>query len=328
MNKLKLLLGFIGLLAGLYTATAQLPVIKAEIDSTHLMIGEQTRIHLEIAANKEQTLQLPFIADTLIRGVEVVEISKIDTTDIGNNRIQYKYDYLITSFDSAVYLLPPFRVIAGIDTVYSKELALKVSTIPVDVDSADKYFDIKDVRKPSFVLKDYLPIMLYTLLALVIIAAVVYIVIRMKKQKSLVPFRKKEPVVPPHVSALQKLDEVKAQKLWQHGRIKEYHSEISDTLRDYIENRFGVNAMEMTSGEILGTVKRISDIDIAYDNLKQVLILADFVKFAKYKALPDENELSMMNAYIFVNNTKPQEVVEIKTEEENLNNNQQTETKE
>lgn len=333
MNKLKLVSVFLGLLLSLSFASAQSPVIKAEIDSLHLMIGEQTLIHLEIAANKDQMLQLPFVSipDTLMRGVEVLEISPIDTIDIGNNRVQYKYDYLITSFDSAVYLLPPFKVIAGTDTVFSKQLALKVSTIPVDVDSPDQYYDIKDVRRPKFVLKDYLPVLLYSLFGLVIIALIVYIVYRMKKQKSLVPFKKEEPYVPPHIAAIEQLDEIKSKKLWQGGRIKEYHSEISDTLRVYIERRFNVNAMEMTSGEILGMLKGISDVDIAYDNLKQILQLADFVKFAKYKALPDENELSLMNAYIFVNNTKEKEIIEIKPEEadlENRNNDQQTETKE
>jgi hypothetical protein len=315
MNKLKLIIGFLGLLLNLHFASAQPPVIKAEIDSLHIMIGEQTRIRLEIAANKDQMLQLPFIPDTLMHGVEVLDISGIDTTDLGNNRLQYKYNYAITSFDSAVYLLPPFKVIAGSDTAYSKELALKVSTIPVDMDHPDHFFDIKNIRKPKFLLKDYLPIMIYALSALIIIAIVAYIIYRMKKQKPLVPFKKEEPYVPPHVVAIRKLDDIKLKKLWQGGRIKEYHSDISDTLRDYIEKRFNVNAMEMTSGETLAVLKGVSEVDTAYDSLKQILQLADFVKFAKYKALPDENELSLMNAYIFVNNTKPAEITEIKPEE-------------
>ena len=332
MNRLKLTLGFLSILLGLQVASAQAPAIKAEIDSVHLMIGEQTRIHLEIAANKDQVIQLPFASDTIIRGIEILEVSKIDTVDIGNNRLQYRYNYLVTSFDENVYLLPPFKVIAGSDTVFSKELALKVSTIPVDEENPDHFFDIKTVRKPMFVLKDYLPIMVYTLLGLVFIAAVIYIVYRLRQQKSLIPFqRKEEPQLPSHILALQKLDDIKSKKMWQNGWIKEYHSEISDTLRFYIEDRFGVSAMEMTSGEILQALKGVSDVDRGYDNLKQLLQLADFVKFAKYKALPDENELSMMNAYLFVNNTKPQEIIEVNPEtkeNEEDQNNKQTETKE
>ena len=284
-------------------------VVKATIDSTHILIGQQTKIRLEIAADKAQPLQIPLISDTLMAGVEVLEISKIDTTDIGNNRMQIKYDYLITAFDSALYLLPPFKVISGVDTVFSTELALKVSTVPVDTESG-KFYDIKDIRKPPFVLMDYLPTVLLILAILGLIALAAYIIYRLINKKSLVPFKKEEPYVPPHIRAILRLDAIKAEKLWQMGRIKEYHSEITETLRKYIEERFDIGAMEMTSGEILSDIKKHSDADIAFDNLKQILILADFVKFAKYKSLPDENELSMMNAYLFVNNTKKEEVME------------------
>lgn len=287
---------------------AQAPIVKAQIDSTAILIGEQTRIRLEVAANKEQSVQLPVLTDTIMRGVEILEVSKIDTVDIGNNRVQYKFDYLVTSFDSALYLLPSFKAISGIDTVGSKQLALKVSSVPVDVDNPEQYYDIKDVIKPEFVLKDYLNIILYILLGLLVILAILYFILRKKGQKPMMPFKKEEPELPPHVRAIQELDSIKAQKMWQQGRIKEYHSEISDTLRKYIEERFGINAMEMTSGEILDLARRVSEIDGAIDNLKQILQLADFVKFAKYKALPDENELSLMNAYLFVNNTKKEEI--------------------
>ena len=286
---------------------AQQAIVKASIDSTSLLIGEQTKIHLEIAADKSNPLQLPLISDTLMRGVEVLEISKIDTTDIGNNRIQIKYDYLVTSFDSALYLLPPFKVISGVDTSYSNELALKVLTVPVDTESGN-FYDIKDVIKPKFVLQDYLAIVLYILGAIVLIAAIIYIIYRMRSKKSLIPFKKEEPILPPHIVAINELNEIKAQKVWQQGRIKEFHSQVTDTLRKYIEARFGIAAMEMTSGEILDKIRGYSDSDPVYDNLKQILQLADFVKFAKYHSLPDENELSLMNAYLFVNNTKKEEV--------------------
>ena len=290
-------------------------VIKASIDSVHILIGQQTKVRLEIAADKNKQLQLPMVSDTLMAGVEVLEISKIDTTDIGNDRIQLKYDYLITSFDSALYLLPPFKVIADLDTVLSAELALKVSTYDVDTETK-QFYDIKDVRKPSFVLMDYIPIILWILVIIAFIALIVYIIYRLKNQKSLVPLKKEEPYVSPHIRAINRLDTIKSEKLWQIGKMKEYHSEITETLRIYIEERFKVEAMEMTSGEILAEIKKYSTADIGYDNLKQILILADFVKFAKYSPLPDENELSMMNAYLFVNNTKKEELQEeLKTEE-------------
>jgi len=315
----------VGLLICLWISVFSLSgqtVVKATIDSTNILIGQQTKIRLEIAADKNQPLQIPLISDTLMAGVEVLDISKIDTADIGNNRLRIKYDYLITAFDSALYLLPPFKVIAGADTAYSAELALKVSTIPVDTKSG-QFYDIKDIRKSPFVLMDYLPGILLILAILALVALAGFIIYRLINKKSLVPFKKEEPYVPPHIRALRKLEAIKAEKLWQAGKIKEYHSEITDTLRKYMEERFGIGAMEMTSGEILDDIKKYSETDSAYDNLKQILILADFVKFAKYRALPDENELSMMNARLFVDNTKKEEVPEeIKQKRETNNENE------
>jgi len=300
---------FAGLLACLWISVFSLSaqtVIKATIDSTNIMIGQQTKIHLEIAANKSQPIQIPMISDTLTTGVEVLGISKIDTVDIGNGRVQMKYDYLITAFDSAVYLLPPFKAISGTDTAYSAELALKVSTLPVDTVSK-RFYDIKGVRSPQFVLMDYLPGILLILTILALIALAIFIIYRLINKKSLVPFKKEEPYVPPYIRAIRELNAIREEKLWQMGRIKEYHSEITDTLRKYMGDRFSFGAMEMTSGEILDNIKKCSNTDSAYDNLKQILLLADYVKFAKYKPLPDENESSLKNAYLFVDSTKPEE---------------------
>lgn len=302
---------------------AQPPIIKAAMDSTHILIGQQTKIHLEIAANKDQQLQIPIQTDTLMKGVEVLAISKPDTTDIGNNRMQLKYDYLITSFDSAVYLLPPFVAIAGTDTAYSGELGLKVSTLPVDTESG-QFYDIKSIVDPRFVLSDYLPVILSILGGVLAILLIIFIINRLKNKKSLIQFTKDKPDLPPHLRAINGLDEVKLRKLWQQGRVKEYHSEIADILRQYIDGRFAIGAMEMTSGEILDKIKGQGNVDASINSLRQILLLADFVKFAKYSPLPDENELSLTNAYLFVNNTKKEE---IQTEtEKKQENNQETET--
>jgi hypothetical protein len=294
---------------------AQQAVIKISLDSAQILIGEQTLLHLEIATNKSSQLQLPFVTDTLMAGVEVLNISKLDTTDLGNNRMQIKYDYLITSFDSALYMLPPFKLIAGVDTFYSNEVALKVSTFPVDTESGN-FYDIKDVMKPEFVLADYAAVFYWIFAACILILLIIYIIFRKKKQKPLLPFKKEEKIIlPPHVRAIQALDAIKGEKLWQQGKDKEYHSQISDVIREYIDERFQVNAMEMTSGQILRIVQGVSDVDLVFNHLKQLLLLSDLAKFAKYNPLPEENELSMMNAYLFVNSTTPVIVNEENKEE-------------
>ena len=287
-------------------AYAQRPLIDVAIDSAAILIGEQTTLHLTVTADKDRPVQIVIPNDTLMTGVEVLNLSKADSTEIENDRLVIKQDVLITSFDSSLYLLPPLKVIDGVDTVYSNQVALKVSTIPVNADKPEEFNDIKTVWKPPFVWADYYPIML----ALFLICVIAYIVKRIRAKKSLIPFKKEEPKLPPHEQAIKELDEIKQQKLWQQGRSKEYYTLITDTLRKYIEERFGINAMEMTSGEILELIRKNSEAQSVYDNLRQILQLADFVKFAKMNPLPDENDLSMMNAYLFVNQTKVEEMQE------------------
>jgi hypothetical protein len=281
------------------------PVIKASIDSAQIRIGEQTRLRLEIAADKNSSLQLPFITDTLMQGVEVLAISPLDTIDLGNDRMQIRYDYLITSFDSALYMLPAFQVIAGTDTCYSNQLALKVSTLLVDTESG-KFFDIKDIWKPAFVLADYALVFWIIFGVCLLILLLLYLIFRKKKKRPLLSFLKADaPLLPPHIRALGALDRIKAEKLWQQGRDKEYHSQLTEVIRNYIYERFGINAMEMTSSQILKAIWGDSVVDSVFSQLKQMLLLSDLAKFAKYHPLPDENELSLMNAYLFVNNTLP-----------------------
>ena len=285
-------------------AYAQRPLIDVAIDSAAILIGEQTTLHLTVTADKDRPVQIVIPNDTLMTGVEVLNLSKADSTEIENDRLVIKQDVLITSFDSSLYLLPPLKVIDGVDTVYSNQVALKVSTIPVNADKPEEFNDIKTVWKPPFVWADYYPIIYGILLALFLICVIAYIVKRIRAKKSLIPFKKEEPKLPPHEQAIKELDEIKQQKLWQQGRSKEYYTLITDTLRKYIEDRFGISAMEMTSGEILDLIRKNSEAQSVYDNLRQILQLADFVKFAKMNPLPDENDLSMMNAYLFVNQTK------------------------
>ncbi|GHT65496.1 hypothetical protein FACS189451_13050 [Bacteroidia bacterium] len=191
----------------------------------------------------------------------------------------------------------------GTDTAYSESLALNVSTYQVDTTKG--FFDIKGVIQPKLVWADYLPWIIGIIWGLGLIALIAFIIYRIVNNKPIIPFMKKEePYVPPHTRAIKELDAVKVRKLWQTGKVKEYHSDITDILRKYIDERFDIPALEMTSGEVLDKIKGYSDVDTSYDHLKQILILADFVKFAKYNPLPDENELSLMNAYLFVNHTE------------------------
>lgn len=325
MNLLKNCIVFLGIVVSMACGKlyAQQTLIDVTIDSAAILIGEQTKLHLTVTADKDRPVQLLLPADTLMRGVEVLDISRPDSSLIENDRLVIKQDLLITSFDSSLYLLPPLKVIDGPDTISSNQVALKVSTIPVNVDKPDEFNDIKAVWKPPFVWADYYPIIYGVLLGLFLLCVIIYIIKRLRNRKSLLPFAEPEvPKLPPYEQAIKELDELKGQKLWQQGLNKEYYTSLTETLRRYIDERFGVNAMELTSTEILDLLRGVPEVKSVYDKLQQILQLADFVKFAKIHPLPNENDLSLVNAYLFVNATKPVEVVPEDAEtadEENTN---------
>lgn len=283
---------------------AQRTLIDVAIDSAAILIGEQTALHVTVTTDRDKPVVVAIPNDTLMRGVEVLQLSVPDSTVIENDRLVVKQDIWVTSFDSALYLLPPLKVIDGTDTVLSNRVALKVSTVPVNVDKPEEFYDVKEVWKPPFVLADYYAWIYGILFALFLICVIGYVLQRIRNRKSIIPFKKEEPKLPPHEQAIKELDDIKNRKLWQQGRNKEYYTLLTDTLRKYLVERFGMNAMEMTSGEILDFMYKEAEADSVYDSLKQILQLADFVKFAKWNPLPDENELSLMNAYLFVNQTK------------------------
>ena len=204
------------------TLSAQRTLLDVKIDSAAILIGEQTVLHLTLTTDKDKDVNLIIPRDTLMQGVEVIQVPKADTTQIENNRMLIKQDVVVTSFDSSLYLLPPFVVIDGVDTISSNQVALKVSTIPVNTDNPEEFFDIKDVWNPPFVLADYYAWIFGILLALFLICVLGYVIQRLRNKKPLVPFQKPEPKLPPYEQAIQELDTIKQKKLWQQGRNKEY----------------------------------------------------------------------------------------------------------
>ena len=152
--------------------------VHASIDSLALWMGEQTRIRLEVAQNEgEQVWLLPTFSDTLVRGIEVLEVSRPDTMKLGNGRIQIDRSLLVTSFDSGFFYIPPFRYVAGTDTLSTEALSLKI--LPMEVDTTQSIVDIKGVRAPSsswwLLLWDNMPLWGWIVLIVIAVAAVALI---------------------------------------------------------------------------------------------------------------------------------------------------------
>jgi hypothetical protein len=298
-------------------AFAQQIKATAKLDTNSIRIGQQIKLQLSIQYRVDNGQQVkiywPGITDTLRKEVEVVSQSKIDTIIPDKNNpfefVQTKTLY-ITSFDSGYWAITPFKFIVNSDTngVTTEPLLLQVGTVAVDTTLA-----IKDIKQPfdeNYTWIDWIKDNMYVVYGALALVALIIILIYVIKYLNKVPPPApvvEKPKVPAHIIALEKLDKLKNEKLWQEGKLKLYHSALTDIIREYIENRFKIPAMEQTTDEIVHGFRNIAIDDDSKMKLKQILFLSDMVKFAKEQPLPNENEMSMSNAYEFVNGTKREE---------------------
>lgn len=302
-------------------ANAQVTV-DASIDSLQLLIGEQAKIKLQVSMNANQKLQLPLLRDTLVTGVEVLDVAKPDTQLLNDNkRWLISQEYTITSFDSALYYLPPFEVRVDNQAYRSKALALKVYSIPVDTLHPDQFFGPKDIREVPITWEDVAPLVYSAIIMLILGALAVFFIIRFRDNKPIIKIIKIEPKLPPHQVAMKKIEEIKADKQVQREDPKLYYTELTEAIRTYIKDRFGFNAMEMTSSEIIDRLLEEKDPQ-SINDLKLLFETADLVKFAKHAPMMNENDMNLVNAVDFINETKieeepgtKKEPTEIKVEE-------------
>ncbi len=303
--------------------------VHAVLDSNKIRIGEQTRLDLylsyDASTNKNLNIQWPQIEDTLRKEIEVLNITKIDTTIPDKSRpnfIQQHIQLLITSFDSGYYAIPPFEFVLNNDTsnkLLTEALLLEVNSVPTDT-SAAKLKDIKAPFDEPFDWKWYLP---YVYIALAILTAIIIIILivrRIKKNKPVEVIPEK-PKTPAHITAFAALEKIKEEGIWKDNKIKEYYSEITDTIRLYIEERFNINALELTSDEIIHVFKSQVVDSESKAKLYQILTLSDFVKFAKQIPIEAEHTLTLNNAFDFVKGTMREDEIIIHQEVINDYNN-------
>lgn len=293
------------------TSIAQIKA-TAKLDSNEIIIGQQVKLQLSIQyrvdGGKRIQVLWPEITDTIRKEVEVVSQSKIDTiVDKADPFLFTQTQTLnITSFDSGYWAIPPFKFLAG-DTngIFTDPLLLQVSTMAVDTTQAIK--DIKEPYEETYTWIDWLKdnmIYVWVLLGALLVLLIFYLIVRYTRKVKPPMVEVEIPKIPAHIIAFEKLDKLKTENLWQNGKLKLYHSQLTDIIREYIENRFKIQALEQTTEEILYGFRKVAIDDESKSKLKQVLIIADLVKFAKEQPLPNENEMSMTNSYDFIHGTK------------------------
>lgn len=286
------------------TAVAQVSV-EQSVDSLQILIGQQTHMTVDVTMKKGQNLIMPRYESGhyLVPGVEVTNVNPADTTEKDDNMVHVRTVYTLTSFDEKLYYLPPVEVTIDNKVYKGKSLALKVLTVPVDTLHPNKFFPPKGVQEPPFMWSEWSGPFFLSLLLIVLVLAALYLRIRLKDNKPIIAHVRIVKKILPHQKAMKKIEQIKSDKLTTSVDQKEYYTQLTETLRNYIEERFGFSAMEMTSSEIIEQLQKSGDQQMI-EELSTLFTTADLVKFAKHHVQINENDMNLVNAVEFINKTK------------------------
>ena len=282
--------------------------VSAKLDTNAMLIGDHIGLTLKYTGPAKSQVLWPFMPDTILGSITVIGRGKIDTTFAADKKsVTYTQQLNLTCYDSGFYTVPAisfkYRMLpdtAGI-IAHTNMTMLAVHTVKVDTTQAIK--PIIGPLKVPLTFREMLPWILGALAALLLIAGGIWYYFKRKKKEPVFTLKPKV-VLLPHEQALRDIEKLRMKKLWQAGKVKDYHSELTEILRKYIEERFQVPALEQTSYEITASLK---DNPVcsrqALERLNNLLVLADMVKFAKVQPLAMENEKSLSDGIEFVHET-------------------------
>ena len=287
--------------------------VTAVFDTSSIYIGDQVNYVVTVEQPAGVILGLKPMKDTLCKNVDILAGPVTDSTVLSNGRLKFESRYLVTSFDSGIYVIPPFYAeisdAGGLKRFHSDYSFLEVIRVKIaPQDTSAKIFDIIKPYKAPVTIGEILP---WVLLAAVLAALIWGVIILFRKLKR----SKKEPEEiinpdPAHIIAFRELENLKAEQLWQKGEVKLYYSRLTEIVRQYLENRYKVFSLEMTTSETLEALLKTGfKKDESYSRLRSVLNGADLVKFAKYKPEPSENEQNFNETWQFVEDTKVMDAV-------------------
>lgn len=278
-------------------------MVKAEIDTTNIRIGEQ--FQLKISVDETQNVIIPKIQ---LKGLEVIDSTRIDT--IKNSLIRR---YILTGFDSGAFYIPQQQIFVKNQAFLTDSLLINIATIAIDTAKVKK-FPIKSIKKEPYTFDDF-RIYIYLILAILAIIGfwIYWFVIRKRKETEDAPTYR---TLPPFEEAILRLNELDEKLLWQNNKIKEYYSELTEIVRGYIERELKVPALENTTDEVLAMIKDFKNLDSietskeTIKKLKDLLQEADLVKFAKSKPLAIEIEDDRRDAEFIIGHLKPKQIIE------------------
>lgn len=289
--------------------------VSAAFDSSRIFIGDQVNFTVTLEKPAGFLLSMPLLKDSLVSKVEILKGPASDTSVMKDGRVKIVQKYLVTSFDSGFYQVPPvyaeLKSESGIKRFYSDYSPLTVMRVKLTPpDTTLNIFDIVKPYKAPITFGEVFP----WLLAVIVLAVAAWYAVKFIKKLREKQGKQEAAVIitePAHIIALRDLEKLKEEELWQKGEVKLYYSRLSEILRQYLENRYGVQSLELTTYETLALLRKTGfKDDELYAKLRTLLNGADLVKFAKYKPEKSENEQNFENGWDFVSLTRVNEVAE------------------
>ncbi len=278
--------------------------IESGVNRDVITIGDRIEYYITVTYDKEINVEYPGLGANL-GAFEIKDYNTLDPEETGNKIIN-KVEYIITTFDTGNYVIPPVTVDYFSSDSVVKSLKTDIINIRVNSVKPSEAKDIKDIKSPLEIEINYKKYVYYGLAIfgfLLLLFFIFYYYKKKKRGKDILPKRKK-PIKPAHIEALEELEKLKNSNLLPDGKIKEFYIIISEIIRIYIERRYFIYALEMTTNQIC---EELYNVDADGENVKLIgefLDLCDFVKFAKYKPSDDENNKVIEKAEEIVNKTK------------------------
>lgn len=284
---------------------AQMTIFSGRTTADTIVVGQPFDYQLSLTINKDFYVEWAQFGDTLSKAIDVISVEDVKTTPINNSdNVIMTQNLKLTSFDTGYVYVPEIAINYSKSlqdsvrrTLRTDEKELYVTTIAVDTTQA--FRPIKDVIKQGYTAKEVLP-----WVAIVIaLAGIVYLVIYLnkhKKPKVVVVEEKKKPTIPAIITARAKLNEMKDNELWNSAKTKDYYTDLTDIAREYLEGQFEIDAVEMTTDEIMDAINKLNLNNLTKSKLQETLTTADFVKFAKANPTAEQNKQSFSDINNFV----------------------------
>jgi len=287
-----------------FNTFAQNIKVTASTDTTDYLVGDYIHYSIRVEHGEGIRISPPSLTDQV---APLQVIKSLPTTFEDNKNVQ-QFNYILSGYDSLNVTIPqiPITYFAGKSsepqTAKSNPVEIFIHTVPVNPSA-----EIKDIKAPKRIPFNWLFWSIIVLVLLLLAAIAYFLYKKFHKPKEETRQIRKVPALPLHIQTLKKLDSLKSKKLWQQGKVKEYHSEITEIIRKYFEDRYHFNSLEMTTAQTVNILNRVMDNQKIIDTAKSFLENADMVKFAKFVPLPSVNEEMMNEAYDIVQKTKKEE---------------------